>query len=125
MKRHFQVTVNGDTYIVEVEEKKSPAAYLQPVEINYSQTNTPPVQIPHHKAATSPHNYTVRAPLPGKVIEVKVKTGQRLTVGEVMVIIEAMKMENEITAPVHGTVKEVLVHAGSNVTSGQPLLVIG
>jgi len=126
LKRHFQVTVNGETYIVEVEERNGPAIHLHPVEAPPAKTNASPAQPSLAKKPPLPQsNYRVNSPIPGKVIEVRVKPGQKVTAGQVMVIIEAMKMENEITAPVHGTVREVMVDAGATVTSGQLLVILG
>lgn len=127
MKRHFQVTVNGETFQVEVEERPEPAG--PPASPALA---TPPaaVVIPRsgRLAAAPPSpprdNKTITAPLPGTVVEVRVKPGQRVTAGQVLMIIEAMKMENEIPAPAGGVVREVLVEAGTTVSSGQPLVTI-
>lgn len=127
MKRHFQVTVNGETFQVEVEERPEsawppvspammapPAAAVIPRSGRLAAAPTPPLR----------DNRTVTAPLPGTVVEVRVKPGQRVTAGQVLVIIEAMKMENEIPAPAGGVVQEVLVEAGTTVSSGQPLVTL-
>lgn len=68
---------------------------------------------------------TVDSPLPGKVLSVAVSAGQAVKAGQVMLVIEAMKMENEILAPRDCTVKQLLVSAGTPVESGTPLAVIG
>ena len=67
----------------------------------------------------------INAPMPGNILEVKVATGASVKKGDVLVILEAMKMENEIMAPCDGTVKQVLVNKGATVNSGDPLVVIG
>jgi biotin carboxyl carrier protein len=64
-------------------------------------------------------------PLPGKVVAVKVKAGSTVKKGQVLVVLEAMKMENEIVAPRDGTVKEVYVSEGASVNVGQPLVSLG
>ncbi|BCV21241.1 biotin/lipoyl-containing protein [Moorella sp. Hama-1] len=127
MKRHFQVTVNGETFQVEVEEHQEPAG--QPAAPAVSLAPGPGViPKPGRLAAAPPaptrDNRTITAPLPGTVVEVKVKPGQRVTAGQVLIIIEAMKMENEIPAPTGGVVREVLVEAGATVSSGQPLVTL-
>jgi biotin carboxyl carrier protein len=68
---------------------------------------------------------TVAAPMTGKVVRVKVKEGEQVKTGQVLCVVEAMKMENEIVAPKTGTVKEVCVAEGSSVSEGEPLVTIG
>jgi biotin carboxyl carrier protein len=68
---------------------------------------------------------SVSAPMTGKVVRVKVKEGEQVKAGQVLCVIEAMKMENEIAAPKAGTVKEVCVYEGSSVSEGESLVVIG
>jgi biotin carboxyl carrier protein len=67
----------------------------------------------------------IKAPIPGLIMEVKVKVGDPVTAGQAVIIMEAMKMENSITTPYSGTVKEVHVQKGVDVKTGSPLLVIG
>jgi len=59
------------------------------------------------------------------ITDVKVAAGQEVKVGEVLLVLEAMKMENEVLAPVAGTVRQVLVERGTAVSAGDPLVVIG
>jgi len=66
----------------------------------------------------------ITSPIPGRVVALKVKAGDRVREGDVLLVIEAMKMENEIRAPRDGRVKEVMVQEGSSVSVGQPLLVL-
>jgi acetyl-CoA/propionyl-CoA carboxylase biotin carboxyl carrier protein len=66
----------------------------------------------------------IAAPMQGTILDVKVETGQRVVPGEVVAILEAMKMENHIAATVEGTVAEVAVSKGQVVETGQPLVVI-
>ena len=63
--------------------------------------------------------------MPGTILKVNVTAGQSVKAGDIMFILEAMKMENEIMAPCDGTVKQVLVNKGATVNSGDPLVVIG
>jgi glutaconyl-CoA decarboxylase len=67
----------------------------------------------------------VNAPMPGNILKVNVKVGDAVKSGTVLVVLEAMKMENEIMAPKDGTVTQVLVSKGSTVDTGAALVVIG
>ena len=67
----------------------------------------------------------VSAPMPGNILRVAVNVGDRVTEGQVLVILEAMKMENEIMAPCAGIVTQVLTSKGSTVDTGAPMIVIG
>jgi biotin carboxyl carrier protein len=68
---------------------------------------------------------TVRAPLPGLIIDVKVNVGDKVKIGDVLLVIETMKMENNIVSPRLGTIKEIKVAKGASVNEGAPLIVIG
>ncbi|RLI10274.1 hypothetical protein DRO33_05730 [Candidatus Bathyarchaeota archaeon] len=72
----------------------------------------------------APRKGAIISPIPGRVVALKVRPGDKVRKGDVLLIIEAMKMENEIRAPRDGTVKELLVSEGSSVSTGQPLLVL-
>lgn len=65
------------------------------------------------------------APLPGMIVGVKVEVGQTVKQGDVLLVLEAMKMENDIASPVAGVVKEILVDKGTAVSLGDPLIVVG
>lgn len=77
-----------------------------------------------HKAGASGGG-GLAAPMPGKIVNVTVAVGDEVTAGQVMVILEAMKMENELTATADGVVKEVLIEKGDTVSGGQMLVVVG
>ena len=67
----------------------------------------------------------INAPMPGNILDVRVANGQAVTAGQILMILEAMKMENEIIAPCAGTVSNLSVQKGSTVSSGQLLCSIG
>lgn len=67
-------------------------------------------------------SYTLKAPLPGTILAVKVDEGQSVSMDDVAILLEAMKMENEIAAGYDGTIKKILVTAGQNVKMGEELI---
>lgn len=112
--RKFRVTVNGHTYDVDVEELQggvsaTPAAPLQ---------TAAPVAAPAPAASGSAGAVKIEAPMQGKIVSVKVAEGQNVQEGDVVAILEAMKMENEIIASSGGTVASVNVAAGQAVEAG-------
>ena len=129
----YKVTLNGRTYEVEVEAGKAmlldeyeaiapaPAAAAAPVA---APTAAPAAAAPAAPVVTGAGE-AVNAPMPGNILKVNVQNGQAVKAGEVLVVLEAMKMENEIMAPKAGTVTQVLVSKGSTVDTGAPLVVIG
>jgi biotin carboxyl carrier protein len=110
--RKFQVTVNGNTYEVEVEELQG----------GQSVATTPVVAAPvaaAPKVSSSAAGSTkVEAPMQGKIVGVKVSEGQSVKEGDVIAILEAMKMENEVVAPKAGTVASVNIATGQTVEAG-------
>jgi len=128
----YKVTLNGRTYEVEVEAGKAmlldeyeaiapaPAAAPAPVAAPVAAAPAPAAA----PAAAPVAGETVNAPMPGNILKVNVSAGQAVKEGEVLVILEAMKMENEIMAPRAGTVAQVLVQKGSTVDTGAVLVVL-
>ena len=129
----YKVTLNGRTYEVEVEAGKAmllseyeavapapataaPAAAAAPV--------AAPAAAPAAPVVTG-SGEAINAPMPGNILKVNVNVGDAVKSGTVLVVLEAMKMENEIMAPKDGTVTQVLVSKGSTVDTGAPLVVIG
>ena len=129
----YKVTLNGLTYEVEVENGK--AILLDEYEaIAPAPVAAAPVAAPVAAAAPAAApaapvvtgaGEAVNAPMPGNILKVNVQNGQAVKAGTVLVVLEAMKMENEIMAPKDGTVTQVLVSKGSTVDTGAPLVVIG
>ena len=128
--KKFNVTVNGNTYEVEVEEVGG-AVSAQPRPAAAAPAAAAPAAAPAPKAqAAAPAQVSagdspVVAPMPGKIAKVVAKAGQKVKKGDIIVILEAMKMQNEIGAPADGTVKSMNVSAGQNVKPGEVMAVIG
>ncbi len=118
--RKFIINVNGNSYEVEVEEvgtaSAAPAVATAPV----ATVSAPKKAAPK---AVAGNGTPVNAPMPGTVLDVKVANGAKVKAGDVVVILEAMKMENEIAAPVDGTVT-VVATKGSSVNTGDVLVTI-
>ena len=120
--RKFQVTVNGNTYEVDVEEVGVGASIATPVvqvAAPVAQKAAPvPVAVP---AGTE----KVVAPMPGKIVDVKVSVGQEIKEGDLVAILEAMKMENEVFATASGKVASVNVTSGAMVESQDVIITVG
>ena len=117
----YKVTLNGRTYEVEVEAGK--AMLLDEYEAIVP--TAAPAAAPAPAAAAPVAGDAVTAPMPGNILKVNVTAGQAVKEGDVLVVLEAMKMENEILAPKACTVKQVLVSKGSTVDTGATLVVLG
>lgn len=132
----YEISLGGRTYEVEVELAQpmnmadflslAPAAPAPVTEAAPVAAAAPAAAAPAAAApVVSGAGETVDAPMPGNILKVNVTQGQAVKEGDVLVILEAMKMENEIMAPKAGTVTQVLVSKGSTVDTGAPLVVIG
>ena len=136
--KKYKVTLNGRTYEVEVEAGKAmlvdeyeayapapaasapasaPAAAAAPAA---PAASTAPAAAPAVQAAGE----TITAPMPGNILRIEVTNGAAVKAGQILIVLEAMKMENEILAPRDGTVAQTLVQKGSTVETGSPLVVL-
>jgi len=121
--KKFNITVNGTAYDVEVEEVRAGGAAAPRAA---APAAAPAPAAPAAPAVTAAAGETaVDAPMPGKIIEVKVSVGQAVKAGDTLLILEAMKMQNEIAAPVDGTVKAINCSAGQSVKVRESLVVLG
>ena len=122
--KNYKVNVNGTEYKVSIElisetEAAAPVAAPAPA------AAPAPVAAPAAPVAAAPAGgEKVNAPMPGTILSVNVKVGDAVKKGQVLVILEAMKMENEIMSPVDGTVTFVGVNQGATVESGSAICVI-
>ena len=116
----YTITVNGTVYSVTVEEGASTGAApvaAAPV----AAAPAPAAPAPAAAPAGAQGSVTVNAPMPGKILGVKASVGQAVKKGDVVVVLEAMKMENEIVAPQDGTIASINVAVGDSVESGAVL----
>jgi len=136
----YRVKVNGKVYEVEIEEiggapvvsstrrveskPSAPSTFQTPVqpqpEVKQVSSSTP-------SPSPSPSGFSdsvVKAPIPGKVLSIKVKEGDHVEYGQTLLIFEAMKMENEVKSPKAGIVKRIFVSEGANFNTGDPLVEI-
>ena len=142
----YVATLNGKKYEVEIERvdeyrpldrgaqvsapapilaaAPAPKAAPAPAAAPASKAAPAPAPAPAPAAAPSAGGQTVEAPMPGKILNIKVSEGQAVKFGEVVVIMEAMKMETEIVAPADGTVSKILVKAGDSVDTGAALVAL-
>ncbi len=136
--KNYKITVNGKTYEVTVEdagassiqykaapsvgEASKPAPKVAPAPAQAAPAPAAPNPAP--KAAPAGGDGSVVAPLPGTVLSIEVKEGDEVKVGQVVLILEAMKMENEIVATKSGTVTKIAVNSGVAVNTGDLLVEI-
>jgi len=129
MIKKYNITVNGNTYDVEVEELGSEGVAVskpQAVPSNAPKPQTPKPQAPKPQAATAGGGSgSVNAPMPGTINDVRVKVGDSVKKGQVLLILEAMKMENELMASCDGTISAMNVSKGASVSVGDVLITIG
>ena len=114
--KKYRVTVNGTAYEIQLEELTGAAPAAAPA---------PAAAAAPAPAAAPAGGEQVTSPMPGTILDVKVAQGAAVKKGDVLMILEAMKMENEIMAPCDGTAASVSVIKGATVESGSLLCVIG
>ncbi len=132
--KNLKITVNGTAYDVQVEEtgaaaqtstqQAAPAAPVAPApKVNATKVAAPASEpAPAPKAAVPTDAELIACPMPGTIVSVNVQVGQNVKKGAVLVILEAMKMENEIMAPHDAVVAAIHVNKGDSVNSGSPLV---
>jgi len=151
MQKKYKITINGREYEVVVEELEgsvganysqnfAPLPQVSPVQVPMQQAAPAPMPAPQAPAPSKPApapkpspaapapsagGTVISAPMPGKILKVLVQPGAQVKNGQNIMVLEAMKMENEILSPSDGVVREVKVKEGDNVNTGDTLAVIG
>lgn len=128
--RMFKVVVNGTEYEVAVEEVSGGGATSPTPTAPQPAASRPAPAAPKPapaapKPAGGGGEGTVTAPMPGTIIDIDVNVGDAVTRGQKLLVLEAMKMENEIVAPHDGTVSEICVQAGALVNAGDAVVILG
>lgn len=122
----YRVTLNNRVYEVEVEEGS--AVLLNEYEAASPAPAAVSAPAPKQESAPAPapsgDGNAVKAPMPGNILKISVTVGQKVTEGETLLVLEAMKMENEVTADRSGTVTSIIAAKGQTVETGDPLVVI-
>lgn len=110
----YKVKVNGKLFEVELEAVSEENGTIK------QENSTVPTS-----ASTSSNGAKIIAPISGKLLEMKVKVGDRVSKGQIIAVIEAMKLENEVPSTAEGTVIKVLYNAGASVNTNDVLVVLG
>lgn len=122
----YRVTLNNRVYEVEVEEGS--AVLLNEYEAASPAPDAVSAPAPKQESAPAPapsgDGNAVKAPMPGNILKISVTVGQKVSEGETLLVLEAMKMENEVTADRSGTVTGIIAAKGQTVETGDPLVVI-
>ncbi len=128
----YKVTLNQKVYEIEVEQGEAilvdvadAVAPVAPAPVPAAAVSVPAAPAPAAPAAPAVGaGEVIPSPLPGNILAVKVAAGEAVTKGQLLVIVEAMKMENEVLSPRDGTVAQVIASKGSVVETGAPLLTL-
>ncbi|MFR2341412.1 MAG: biotin/lipoyl-containing protein [Ruminococcus sp.] len=130
----YKVTLNGKTYEVEVEVGKvvlldeyeacAPAPAAAPAATAAPAAPAAPAAAPAPAPVALSDGEPVNAPMPGNILRIDVKEGDKVKAGQTLLILEAMKLENEIAAPKDGTVVQIATSKGAVVETGTPLIVL-
>ena len=134
MIKQYKITVNGKLYDVSVEEvgeilggvhaSKTVSTFVNPNNVNNTNNEKQISDKPQNSIPIDENAISVKAPMPGTILSFTVSVGDEVSEGQVVAILEAMKMENELTAPASGKVKSIHVEKGSSVIENQVILQI-
>ena len=119
------VTVNGKTYEVELDRPAKPAVSKPVARPAAAAPTAAPAAAPAPKAAPAAGGAGIKAPLPGVILDIKVKVGDAVAKGQTVAILEAMKMENNINADREGTVVSINVEKGQSIAEGTDIITLG
>lgn len=133
--KKFVIKVNGVAYDVEVEENATGSASVPAASVPAAPAAAAPAAAPAPAAKAAPKaaapaaapagSETVKAPMPGTILNVNVAVGDSVKKGQILCVLEAMKMENEIVAPRDGQVAAIQASKGASVNAGDPLVSLG
>ncbi|HGK7886312.1 acetyl-CoA carboxylase biotin carboxyl carrier protein subunit [Streptococcus pyogenes] len=123
MLRKFKITIDGKEYLVEMEEIGAPAQAAAPAQPISTPVPVPTEASPQPVAAAGAD--AIPSPMPGTILKVLVAVGDQVTENQPLLILEAMKMENEIVASSAGTITAIHVGPGQVVNPGDGLITIG
>jgi len=133
--KKFRISVNGNSYEVEVEALDGSSEEVASAPVQKSAPKpaapaakkpkkTPPAPKPEKSTPPVAGGHSVESPMPGTILSISVSEGDSVSNGDVLLVLEAMKMENEITSEVDGTVASINVKNGAAVDAGEVLVVI-
>ena len=124
--KKYNIKVNGKSYEVEVDEiggtNSTPVSAPVITKVDAPVSKPKVVDTP---VVSAPVSGAINAPMPGTVLDIKVKEGQSVKAGDILIILEAMKMENEIVAPSDGVVNKIHTDKGATVSTGDPIISLG
>lgn len=120
-----ELEVNGTPYMVELEPKKKKTISSIQRQVPSTEQREVAPKPSVTRTAVAAGSVVINAPLPGVVLDLKVKVGDAVKKGDTVIVLEAMKMENNIAAPADGTISKVSVEKGASVLEGTELIVIG
>lgn len=121
--KKYTIKVNGISYDVEVEETGVSDSAPAPASVPAPAPKAAPAPVPvAAPTAVSSGSQSITAPMPGSIVKINVKAGDSVKKGDVYLVLEAMKMENDITAPEDGTIDSVNVAQGASVNTGDVLV---
>ena len=119
------VIVNGKSYEVELDRPAKPAVSKPVARPAAAPATAPVAAAPAPKAAPAASGAGIKAPLPGVILDIKVKVGDIISKGQTVAILEAMKMENNINADREGTVASINVEKGQSIAEGTDIITLG
>lgn len=131
MLRKFKISIDGKEYLVEMEEiggtpvSTAPVAQEAPVALQASESTPEPVATPQPTAPVAAGSDAMTAPMPGTILRILVNPGESVTENQPLMILEAMKMENEVVANRSGVISAIHVTQGQMVNPGDALVTIG
>ena len=120
-----ELEVNGTPYLVELEAKKKKTISSIQRQVPSSEQREVAAKPAVTRTAVAAGSVVINAPLPGVVLDIKKKVGDAVKKGDTVIVLEAMKMENNISAPADGTISKISVEKGASVLEGTELIVIG